>query len=128
MTTNVYRKAMALRTLRKIKVIAAGETPSAEDNDLAEEKLNVVHDLLQYEKKRTWDWSDMPEYAKEAYAMMAGFLCSADFEVQADPGLWNAGMVILNKGNYVPKNTQCCCHNGTCTIHNCRRSDEAEFY
>lgn len=92
------RRELAARVLRKLMVLAAGETASAEDQQLAEEKLEAVHAALQVDGLARWTLQDIPKFAEEPYVMMAAFLGARDFGQPADGTLWAQGLGQIQAG------------------------------
>lgn len=89
---------LAPRVLRKLMVLAAGETASAEDYELAVEKLKAVHSYLEIEGLVRWTMQDIPMFAEEPYVSMAAFLSANEFERSPDPGMWEIGLRQIQSG------------------------------
>lgn len=100
--TTLTKSQIALRLLQKMGVVGAGQTASSSDQEKAEEKISTVHDHLCSINKVRWSLAAVPEYAGEAYALMASVLAGPDFGYSADPGAWLAGTRIVSAGIAVP--------------------------
>ena len=92
------KSELALRLLRKLGVVGAGQTASADDQERAEEKISAVHDALVSLGKPRWTLSAVPEYAAEAYALMAAVLAGPEFGAPVDGGAWAAGIRMVSAG------------------------------
>lgn len=92
------KRELAPKVLRKLMVLAAGEAPSADDQLLAEEKLEAVHAALQVDDLVRWTLQDIPRFAEEPYILMAAFMAAADFERQPDSGMWAVGLRQIQAG------------------------------
>lgn len=89
---------LAQRLLRKLGVVGAGQTATADDALIAEEKIVAVHDALVSMNRARWTLADVPAYAAEAYVLMASVLAAPDFGVPADGGAWVAGLRMVAVG------------------------------
>lgn len=92
------KSQIALRLLRKLGVVGAGQTASADDQERAEEKVSAVHDALVSLGKPRWTLSAVPDYAAEAYALMGTVLAGPEFGAPVDPGAWSAGLRMVSAG------------------------------
>lgn len=86
---------LAKRVLQKLQVLAAGETASAEDQELIVTKLKAVHEYLRTEDLLRWTWQDLPAYAEEPYVMMAAFLAQEDYGRAVLPQNWSGGLTLI---------------------------------
>ena len=96
------KRDLAIRLLRKLEVVGAGQVASDADVEIAEEKLNGVHAFLLANDKLHWTWADLPIFAEEPYAMMGAYLAAPEFGKQPDPALWLGGLAFLNRSNAAP--------------------------
>lgn len=92
------KNELALRLLKKLGVVGVGQTARADDLELAEEKISAVHDSLVSLGKPRWTLSAVPEYAAEAYTLMATVLAGPEFGAPVDGGAWNAGLRMVSAG------------------------------
>ncbi|MNU70343.1 hypothetical protein D3C71_597470 [compost metagenome] len=86
------KRDLGPRVLRKLTVLAAGETPDADDIELVNEKLDAVHAALRTRGLLRWTLNAVPDYAQESYVLMAAFLAAPEFQRVPDPTMWSAGM------------------------------------
>lgn len=93
---------LAKRTLQKLQVLAAGETPSAEDQELVVTKLMAVHAYLRKEDLLRWTVQDIPDYAEEPYVMMAAFLAAEDFGRVVSAANWQGGLSLIQSAVALP--------------------------
>lgn len=93
---------LAKRTLQKLQVLAAGETPEAEDQELVVNKLRAVHAYLREEGLLRWTMQDIPDYAEEPYVMMAAFLAQEDFGRTVLPANWSGGLSLIQSAVSLP--------------------------
>ena len=92
------KSEIALRLLRKMGLVGAGQTASADDQAIAEEKVSAVHDALVSLGKPRWTLAAVPEYAAEGYALMGTVLAGPDFGAPVDGGAWLAGLRMISAG------------------------------
>lgn len=79
------REQLITRTLQKLKVLAAGQTPSAEDAAVVRDE--VVPVLSDLSKRRVYTVGDPDEIDDEAFVHLADILAvslAADFGVEQD--------------------------------------------
>jgi len=71
---------------------------------LAEQKVKAVHADLEARGRVRWTLygGDLPVWAEEPYVSMAAALLAPEFEVKADPNLWQMGDMMLTRGISVP--------------------------
>jgi hypothetical protein len=86
------KRDLGPRVLRKLTVLAAGETADADDIELVNEKLDAVHASLRTRGLLRWTLNDVPDYAQESYVLMAAFLAAPEFQRPPDATMWSAGM------------------------------------
>lgn len=89
---------LALRLLKKMGVVGAGQAANAADLELAIEKIVSVHDTLVAQNKARWTLDDVPGYAAEGYALMGSALAGPEFGAAVDPGAWQGGMRMICAG------------------------------
>lgn len=77
---------LATRVLQELKVLGVGQPASAEDLEIAKQKLRAVHASLKKDERVRWTIQDMPEAAEEPYVVLAATLAAASFGATADPG------------------------------------------
>jgi len=92
------KSELALRLLKKLGVVGAGQTARADDQELAEEKIAAVHDALVSFGKPRWTLAAVPEYAAEGYTLMATVLAAPEFGAPVDGGAWTAGLRMVSAG------------------------------
>lgn len=88
---------IAERALIDAKVLAAGETASPEDQDLAEQKVNAVHASLGARGLLRWTLSDIPAWAEEPLVQMTVSLLMKPFGMPADEGAWVSGEAEIRR-------------------------------
>ena len=89
---------LALRLLKKVGVVGAGQPATAADLELAAEKIVSVHDFLVSQGKARWTQADVPGFAAEGYALMASALAAPEFGAPVDPGAWQGGLRMICAG------------------------------
>ncbi len=72
---------LAERVLRKLKVIGAVETPSAEDLELALQAVRDAHNVWDGQGLLRWTLDTIPENVDLAYVLMGAFLAGDDFVI-----------------------------------------------
>lgn len=92
------KNELALRLLRKLGVVGAGQTASADDLLIAEEKIVAAHDTLVSMNRARWTLNDVPGYAAEGYVLMALPFAGPEFGQPADAGAMAAGMRLIAAG------------------------------
>lgn len=95
-------KDLATRALREIGVVGAADTPDANDQAVAEQKLMDVHAYLRSQKLLRWTTQDIPDYAELPYVLMGATLCSVPFGMSFPPGTWAVGLSALQSAVNVP--------------------------
>jgi hypothetical protein len=76
-------------TLQELGVLAAGETPSADDAQLTDAALVRLHSRLEGKGLTTkagvsWTIATVPDYAGESYAFMAAAILAGRYGLPAD--------------------------------------------
>ena len=84
---------LAIRTLQKLQVLGQDETASPADLAKAVEKVTAAHALLKAKRVLRWTQADIPDYAEEAYVLIAAFLGAADFQDIPGPVLFFKGQL-----------------------------------
>lgn len=93
---------IAVRALRKLKVIGATETASPEDLALALQSVTDAHNVLANMGLLRWAEDDIPDEADLGYVLMTAYLMAPDF-VQAQHVEWMAqGIGIIQNVVYLP--------------------------
>jgi hypothetical protein len=82
---------LAVRVLQNLKAVGEGQTPPAEDQLIAEQKLRAAHASLKKDERVRWTLQDIPEAAEEAYVFMAAFLAAPSFGAGLSPDVWTWG-------------------------------------
>lgn len=73
--SELYTKA-----LQRLQVLAAGESPSAEDRALVSEKYTALHDQLLTLDLVSWGVADdIPDYVSLPVTMMLAWACAREF-------------------------------------------------
>jgi hypothetical protein len=71
--------------LQEAGIVAAGESASADDDQLCAQKYAALHDVLLAEKLVAWPVNgDVPEYAETPLTMMLAALIAPAFGVSGD--------------------------------------------
>lgn len=81
---------LAVRALRKLKVLGATETASPEDLELALQGVRDAHNLFDAQGLLRWTLDDIPEQADLGYVMVSAYFMAPDF-VQPQEGSWASG-------------------------------------
>ncbi len=81
---------LAVRALRKLKVIGATETAEAEDLELAIQGVRDAHNFFSNQGLLRWTLDDIPEEVDLGYVLMAAFFMAPDF-VQPQEASWATG-------------------------------------
>lgn len=89
---------LALRLLKKLGVVGAGQPATAADLELAGEKIVSVHSFLVSQGKARWTLNDVPGFADEGYLLMGSALAAPEFGAPVDPGAWQGGMRMICAG------------------------------
>ncbi len=95
-------KDLVKRTLQEMQVLAAGETPSAEDEELVTSKLMSVHAYLRQQGLLRWTTQDIPDYAEEGYVLMGAFIAQAPYAKSVPPSSWSLGLAAIQSGVSLP--------------------------
>lgn len=90
---------LATRALRKLKVIGATETASAEDHELALQHVTDAHNIWSGQGLLRWTLDTIPAEVELAYVLFAAFLAAPDFVQPQDP-VWPAQALSIVQ-NYV---------------------------
>lgn len=80
---------IAVRALRRLKVLGASETASPEDLALALQRVTDAHNVLDTQNLLRWTLNDIPMQVEMAYEQMVSYLAAGDF-VQAKDSAWMA--------------------------------------
>lgn len=78
---------LATRALRKLKVIGATETASAEDLALMTQSVKDAHNVWSGQGITRWTLDTIPQEVDLAYVLFAAFLAAPDF-VQPQEAAW----------------------------------------
>ncbi len=76
---------IATTALTALGVIAADETPSAEDAALALSRVSAAHDALVAQGAVSWTLNAIPAGVSDDYAILAALHLASSFGKQADP-------------------------------------------
>ncbi len=90
---------LATRALRKLKVIGATETASAEDHELALQHVTNATNTWSGQGLLRWTLETIPAEVELAYVLFAAFLAAPDF-VQPQEPAW-AGQALSMVQSYV---------------------------
>lgn len=80
---------IAVRALRKLKVLGATETASAEDVALAVQSVKDAHNVWTGQGLTRWTLDTIPQEVDLAYSLFAAYLAAPDF-VQPQEPAWPA--------------------------------------
>lgn len=82
------RQELIERALKELGVVAAGQTPDAEDVDVVEDEIDaVMSDLM---VRNVYSWGDPDEYEDEAFIHLAKIIANSvarSFGVAPDDGV-----------------------------------------
>lgn len=93
---------IATRALRKLKVIGALETPSAEDLALAIEGVGDAHSALALQGLLRWTLDTIPNDLDLAYELMAAYIKAPDFVQPQQPEWMATGVGLVQQFVYLP--------------------------
>ena len=93
---------IAIRALRKLKVIGATETPSAEDLALATEGVRDAHSALALQGLLRWTLDTIPDDLDLAYELMAAYIKAPDFVQPQQPEWMATGIGLVQQYAYLP--------------------------
>lgn len=82
------REQLVTRALQKLKVLAAGQTPSAEDAKVVNDEIVPV--LSDLSKRRVYNFGDPDQIEDDAFVHLADILANSvagDFGQQQDEGV-----------------------------------------
>lgn len=87
---------LAERALRKLKVIGATETASAEDLALMTQSVRDAHNVWAGQGVLRWTLDSIPQEVELAYVLFGAYLAAPDF-VQPQEAAWPAqALAIVN--------------------------------
>jgi hypothetical protein len=70
------------RVLERLMVLAAGETPNADDAQLVERRYREVHDMLLVNDLASWAVEeDIPDNCATAMRMIVAYYCAPEFGI-----------------------------------------------
>ena len=93
---------IAERALRKLKVIGATETATAEDLALALQAVTDAHNVLAGMGLLRWAEDGIPAEADLGYVLMAAYLMAPDFTQPQQPEWMAQGVGIVQNVVYLP--------------------------
>lgn len=99
---------LAERALRKLKVIGATETATAEDLALAMQSLTDAHNVLSGMGLLRWAEDDIPNDVDLAYVLMTAYLMAPDFTQPQQPEWMAQGISIVQNFVYLPTSGTVC--------------------
>lgn len=99
---------LAVRVLRKIKVLGANETASAEDIRDALQAVKDAHAALQVQDLVRWTLADIPAEAEVGYVLMASYLAADDFVVPKDEAWMGQGLRHIQALVHIPATDNGC--------------------
>lgn len=76
---------IATRALRKLKVLGATETASAEDLALSTQSVTDAHNVWSGQGLTRWTLDTIPQEVELAYVLMSAYLAAPDFVQPQDP-------------------------------------------
>ena len=85
LAVTIPEATLATRALMALGVIAADETPSPNDQDIAVAMVRAVHDSLVSQAFVSWPLNAVPQAVCEEYTRLAAMHLSSMFGKQADP-------------------------------------------
>lgn len=94
---------LGVRVLKRLAVIGAVETASAEDAALAQQKVTDAHNMLAAMGKTRWPLLGTPDYAVPAVVECAAALAAPEYEIRGDDApKWLTGEMMLARLTAVP--------------------------
>lgn len=96
------RSELAVRALRKVKVVSLYETADPEQLSVAEEAITEAHGVLQAQGLLRWTLSDIPQAVEVSYVSMAAYLMADDFGRARDPAWMAQGMTQVQTFVHLP--------------------------
>lgn len=99
---------LAVRALRKLKVIGATETAAAEDLELAIQALRDAHAVWAGLGLLRWTFDTIPNDADLAYTLFGAYLAAPDFN-QPQDATWSAqALGMVQTLAYLPTSGDIC--------------------
>lgn len=93
---------LAVRMLRKVKVLGATETASAEDLAVAVQAVTDAHAVLNVAGLLRWTLADIPREVELAYVLIAAHLAADEFVVPKEPGWMVSGVGMVQQYVHLP--------------------------
>jgi hypothetical protein len=93
---------LAVRVLRKIKVLGANETASAEDLAVATQSVLDAHNALEVQRLTRWTLQDIPRQVELGYVLMAAYLAADEFVVPKEPEWMGQGLRTVQAFVHIP--------------------------
>lgn len=94
---------LGIRVLRRLSVISAVETPSAEDASVAQQKVTDAHNMLAALGKTRWPLIGTPDYVVPAVVECAATLAAPEFGIVGELApKWQTGEMMLSRLTAVP--------------------------
>lgn len=99
---------IAERALRKLKVIGATETATAEDLSLALQSVTDAHNVLSGMGLLRWAEDNIPNDVDFGYVLMTAYLMAPDFVQPQQPEWMTQGIGIVQNFVYLPNSGTVC--------------------
>jgi hypothetical protein len=99
---------IAERALRKLKVIGATETATAEDLALALQSVTDAHNVLSGMGLLRWAEDNIPDDVDLGYTLMTAYLMAPDFVQPQQPEWMAQGIGIVQNFVYLPNSGTVC--------------------
>ena len=93
---------IAVRALRKLKVIGATETASAEDLALMTQGVSDAHSVLAMQGLLRWTRDTIPDDLDLAYELMAAYIKAPDFVQPQQPEWMAQGIGMVQQYVHLP--------------------------
>jgi hypothetical protein len=85
LTITIAKDLIATRALIELGVIAADETPSANDQDWALANVYVSHEALVAQANVRWTIDTIPDAVADEYSRLTALRCASSFGKTSDP-------------------------------------------
>jgi hypothetical protein len=93
---------LAVRVLKKIKVLGATETANDDDRAEAVQAIKDAHYALSVETVLRWTLADIPKEVEMPYVLIGAFYAADAFSVPRDPQWWPMGVKQVQAFVHIP--------------------------
>lgn len=93
---------LAVRVLRKLKVLGASETADAGDLDAAIQGVKDAHQYFSTEGLSRWTLNDIPQAVETGYVNVGAFMCADEFLQPKQPEWFSLGLKAVQAYVNIP--------------------------